>query len=465
MKRPGLPRTAQAFNRDRKRVTLPLHGWSHAMPDPFESALQTRVDEMVAACVRCGKCVEVCPATEPAGLTAEAQPVRLVEGVIDILRLGAGSEAARQWASSCLLSGECIKACDYGVNPRFLLAMARVAMARAKDDVATVRRAGVEGFRKVARDVNALSRLQLDDALLARLGQGPKTEALPDFVFYTGCNVLKTPHIALLALDVMDALGISYEVMGGPTHCCGVQQLRAGDLATFGRVAESTLNKLAQSKTGNVLSWCPSCHVQFTEMTLPTAERMRGAKPFEMTPFTLFLRKHLDRLRPLLRERVPMRIALHRHPGVHGVVEAAEDILRAVPAIALVDLHQPAVGLQANNIRVLPQYRRALQENELAAAEAAGVDALVAVYHSDHRELCAHEKERPLRIMNFLEIVGASMGLYHDDHFKRFKIMQDAEAILADCSDLVNKHGLDLATTRLAIEGMLEEQPVPLRGN
>jgi Fe-S oxidoreductase len=252
--------------------------------------------------------------------------------------------------------------------------------------------------------------------------------------------------------------------MGGPTHCCGVQQLRAGDLATFGRVAENTLNKLAHSKTGQVLSWCPSCHVQFTEMTLPAAEKARGAKPFEMTPFTLFLRKHLDRLRPFLRERVPMRIALHRHPGVHGVVEAAEDILRAVPAVALVDLHQPAVGLQANNIRVLPQYRRELQENELAAAEAAGVDALVAVYHSDHRELCAHERERPLRIMNFLEIVGASMGLHYDDHFKRFKIMHDAEAILADCSDLVNKHGLDLATTRLAIEGMLEEQPVPLRG-
>ena len=435
------------------------------MPDPFESALQARVEQMVAACVRCGKCVEVCPATEPAGLTVEAQPVRVIEGVIDILHLGAGSEAARQWASSCLLSGECIKACDYGVNPRFLLAMARAAMARAKNDVATVRRAGVEGFRKVARDVNALSRLQLDDALLARLGQGPKPAALPDFVFYTGCNVLKTPHIALLALDIMDALGISYEVMGGPTHCCGVQQLRAGDLATFGRVAESTLNKLAQSKTGQVLSWCPSCHVQFTEMTLPAAERTRGAKPFEMTPFTLFLHKHLDRLRPLLCERVPMRIALHRHPGVHGVVEAAEDILRAVPAITLIDLHQPAVGLQANNMRVLPQYRRTLQENELAAAEAAGVDALVAIYHSDHRELCAHEKERPLRIMNFLEIVGAGMGLYHDDHFKRFKIMQDAEAILADCSDLVKLHGLDLATTRLAIEGMLEEQPVPLRGS
>ena len=146
--------------------------------------------------------------------------------------------AARKWASGCLLSGECIKACDYGVKPRFLLGMARVAMAKAKDDAAMQRRAGVEGFRVVARDVIALSRLQLDEALLlSRLGQVPKQSAageLPDFVFYTGCNVLKTPHIALLALDVMDALGISYEVMGGPTHCCGgVQQLRAGDLTTF----------------------------------------------------------------------------------------------------------------------------------------------------------------------------------------------------------------------------------------
>ena len=49
--------------------------------------------------------------------------------------------------------------------------MARVAVAKAKDDAATQRRVGVEGFRQLARDVNALSRLQLDDALLARLGQ------------------------------------------------------------------------------------------------------------------------------------------------------------------------------------------------------------------------------------------------------------------------------------------------------
>jgi heterodisulfide reductase subunit D len=439
------------------------------MAASFESALQDRVGAMTDACTRCGKCVEVCPATEPAGLSVEQRqnPVEVIGGVIDLLRGGAGNDAARKWASGCLLSGECIKACAYGVNPRFLLAMARVGMAKAKNDVAAQRRAGVEGFRKVARDVNALSQLQLDDALLARLGQVAKQNVageLPDFVFYTGCNVLKTPHIALLALDMMDALGISYEVMGGPTHCCGVQQLRAGDVATLGRVAENTLDKLSRSKTGEVLSWCPSCHVQFTEMTLPTVEKARGAKPFDMTPFTMFLRRHLERMRPLLRERVPLRIALHRHPGVHGVVAAAEEILRAVPGIEVVDLQQPAVGLQANNLRVLPQYRRVLQEQELLAAEAAGIDALVAIYHSDHRELCAHERDRPFRVLNFLEIVGASMGLHQDDHYKRLKMLQNVDAILGDCRDLVEEHGLDVEATREAIQAMLDEQPVPLRG-
>ena len=436
------------------------------MSDTFEAALAGRVDAMVDACTRCGKCVEVCPVTTPGGVNAE--PVAVISGVLDILRTGDGPEVSRKWANACLLSGECLKACDYGVNPRFLLGMARVAMTRNKDEPGERRRQGVDGFRKVARDVTHISQMQLDDELLARLGQNPRRrispDSPPDFVFYTGCNVIKTPHIALLALDIMDALGVTYEVLGGPSHCCGIVQMRAGDVATSGRFGESTMDKLARSKSGQVISWCPSCHVQFTETTLPTVERVRGARPFEMTPFMLFLRGKLERLRPQLRRRVPMRVALHRHPGIKGVVEAAEDILRAVPGVELVNLNQPAVGLMSNYFRALPAYRRELQKNELEAAEKAGIDALVAVYHADHRELCAHERDYPFRIMNVLEIVGASMGLARDDQFKRLKKLQDVEAIMADCADLIAQNGLDIATTRQSVQAMLDEQPLPLRG-
>jgi hypothetical protein len=62
------------------------------------------------------------------------------------------------------------------------------------------------------------------------------------------------------------------------------------------------------------------------------------------------------------------------------------------------------------------------------------------------------------------EIIGASMGLSRDDHFKRLKMMQDADAILADCGDLVEAHGLNVETTRATIRAMLDEQPAPLKG-
>jgi heterodisulfide reductase subunit D len=183
-----------------------------------------------------------------------------------------------------------------------------------------------------------------------------------------------------------------------------------------------------------------------------------------MTPFMHFLLGRIDAIKPLLRAPVPMRVALHKHPGVAGAMEAAEALLAAVPGIAIVDLAQPALGLQSVMVGALPKYKRELQQRELDAAEAAGIDALVTVYHSDHRELCAHEGERPFRILNILEIIGASMGLHEDDVYKRLKLMQDADAIVADCGDLVARHKLDVAEARgIVAKGMLADQPLPLR--
>jgi hypothetical protein len=241
-----------------------------------------------------------------------------------------------------------------------------------------------------------------------------------------------------------------------------VIQLRAGDTEVSGRQATNSLDRLAEGKAG-VISWCPSCHVQFTETTIPTIERMRGARPFEMTPFMLFLKPHLERLRSLLTRPVPLRVALHRHPGIKGVTEAGVELLRMVPGVELVDLGQPAVGLVGNTLNALPDYKRALHRAELEAAESAGVDALAVIYHVDYREFCAHERDWPFKIVNILEIVGAAMGIAHDAEFKRLKLMQDADAIIADCRDILAARNIDPTQAReIVIKAMLSEQPLPL---
>src|SRR3546814_624400 len=99
----------------------------------FLDSLDERVSEILDACTQCGRCVEVCPMVDPAGLD-RADAKSIVGGVLDILRTGEGPADAERWATVCSGSGFCIPACDYGVNPRFMLAMARHALTRAKGE-------------------------------------------------------------------------------------------------------------------------------------------------------------------------------------------------------------------------------------------------------------------------------------------------------------------------------------------
>jgi hypothetical protein len=190
----------------------------------------------------------------------------------------------------------------------------------------------------------------------------------------------------------------------------------------------------------------------------------RAPPSYELEPLVVYLASQLDRLRPMLRKRVEKRVGLHEHPGIGGVSEAAERILRAIPGLEFVELQQPRVGYMCNTLQPLPAYKREIHQQLLEAAAAAGVTTLAGVYHACHRELCSHELDWPFEVVNFLELLGESMGLTREDRFKRLKKMQDADAILADVMDLVEAHGLELDEVREIIAShLLGEQPLPLR--
>jgi heterodisulfide reductase subunit D len=434
-------------------------GTEGPMDSPFEIALDLRVAEVLERCTSCGACVKVCPMPAPAGIDA-GDPEAIAGGVLNILRGDAGSEAAARWAGVCSGSGHCIPACRNGVNPRFMLAMARLALQRRKDADAR-RRDGFARFGGMTQGVRVLSRMQLPPELLLRFrADTAEDDARPDVVFYTGCNLLKTPHIALLCLDIMEALGISYRVMGGPSHCCGVLQFRAGDVATSGRVAYRTVERLAGAADGRALTWCPTCQVQLNEIVAPGRTDIK----LDLQPFLLFLAEKLDALRPLLTRRVEKRVGLHEHPGVAGVSEAARAILESVPGLEFVDLAQPRVGYMCNTLNPLPAFKREVHRSQLQAAADAGVDTLAGIYHACHRELCSHERDWPFEVVNFLELVGESMGFARPDLFKRLKLMQDVDAVLADSAELLAANQVDLDEARaVVLAEMLGEQALPLR--
>ena len=149
-----------------------------------------------------------------------------------------------------------------------------------------------------------------------------------DLIFYTGCNILRTPHIALLCLDVLDALGLSYAVYGGPSNCCGILQFRPGDADNAGRQAFATIKRFAETGASEVVSWCPTCMIQVGETALPVYEEAEGAAGFDMSMMATFLARHLGGYEGYFRNRVEKRVGLHEHPGSPGVTEAVRNILK-----------------------------------------------------------------------------------------------------------------------------------------
>jgi heterodisulfide reductase subunit D len=413
-------------------------------------AFRARGAAIADACTRCGDCFRACPMTGPAGI-GDADPSETAAAIVDLIVGGEGNAEAVRWAEACSGSGYCIPACKHGINPRFMVQLAR-GFARRNAGTAPLPTRWRQPFQTMSRGVRVLSRLQMPPETLARFA-APREQRTnpPDVVFYTGCNVLKTPHIALLCLDILDLLGVDYEVMGGVGQCCGVYQFRAGDFVTNNKIAYATIDGLAAAGASTVLSWCPSCQISIGEVSLPNYELQFGEKPFDLNPFLTFLAERADRLAALMKRRVEKRIALHERPVFPEVIAAVRKLLSIIPGAELVDIDVPRVGTQANSLAQLPEFKRELVRHELAAVADAGVTTLATIYHACHREICDAGDGRSFEVVNFMELLGEGLGLDSEDLYKRLKQIRDIDEIIEETAPLIEAHRLDLDTVRDAL--------------
>lgn len=408
--------------------------------------LDRRTRSILDACTACGACVDVCPTPEIAGYP-DAAAETVAAGVLNILRDGESEEASEAWARACCGTGHCLSVCEHGINPRFMLTMARRTLSRKVGPRAR-KDSGKAAFQAMSRGVKVISRLQMSPDIIERLSpSSQKVDGVaPDVVFYTGCNMLKTPHIGLICLDILDRLKVSYEVYGGPANCCGILQLRSGDDANAARQAGKTMQKFVETGAAEVLSWCPTCNMQFGETLLASSQSTA-----DIDMFPNFLAARLNDLVPFMTTPVPKRVALHEYPGSPGVMDSVYKLLSAIPGLEILELPVEGVGYQITSLATVPEFQKRHISRILRAANEAGITTLASVYHADHRELASHEDQWSFEVVNYMELIADSIGLNRPDLFKRLKLMQDADAIIADSHELIDAHGLDTEEVRDAV--------------
>ena len=261
-----------------------------------------------------------------------------------------------------------------------------------------------------------------------------------DVVLYLGCNILKTSHLVRTVVDVFKLLDVDFVAVGGASYCCGIQHYNHDDVDASKSVAETTARNFEKFGPKEVVMWCPSC-IFFYDEIMGMQER------FSFQHVTQYLLQHLDKLdfQPVESQR----ISLHYHTGrpqSDAEAESAMDLLSRVPGLDLVDLGTDArfgrhctgqvrekVGPEVWDGIVADSFRRSVE---------AGIDTYTTLYHGCHRALCRYEKDYPVKVEHYLSILGRSLGIEHEDLYKKYLMMGNEEAIMEETSPCAIASGI-----------------------
>lgn len=396
--------------------------------------LATETAALATACTACGKCVEVCPVVPAIELHGE-MPESVTRSVRGMLAGRAPSPGAAAWAHACNGCGECIPACPEGINPRKMLVLANTLRAREEGRTP-------ELFRKMSRAIRLVAGMQLVPAEFARLLTPPRTRDAP-VLFYVGCNPIRTPHLLFNTMVVLEAIGIDYEVVGGPGACCGIiQQKWEGDLATGERVTAGTLRRFEGFKPERVLTWCPSCQIHL-------GESLAGFRrtSFDLDHVTDFLVAHEARLRAKFTHPVRERVVLHAHIGLTEIGRNVAALLAAVPGLTLLEtVWEPGYACGGSGCNRAPALAAREHARLLDRVRETRADILVTLYHGCHAAFVRAEKDDGVRVANFTELLAEALGsVPHEDRLKRYLLTDDLKLVVEEGLPYLRANGIDVA--------------------
>lgn len=398
-------------------------------------------DEILDACTRCGKCVEVCPVVPFAPGLSSANPSAVVTGLLDYMAHSTAMPAASAtWLNQCNGCGDCVPACPEGVNPRRMVMLACSKVSKTDNPTP-------HAFRKMARAIRIMVSMQLIPDDVARLLRPPQAREA-DVIFYTGCNPIRTPHVLFNVMTILDELNIDYEVLGGPSSCCGIVHSKwEGEVAKGGRVSEQTLTKFAGFSPDKVLSWCPSCQLHLGE----TIKGYRQVK-FDLDHITKFLTEQEAELKKRFVRPINKRVVVHTHAGMDDIGNNVLRLLRCIPGLTIVEVAQESgYTCGASGTNRSPELKAHQRAETIRLSQRDDVDALVSLFHPCHLQLATDGKKHGFDVVNFTELLVQAMGAEPcRDTVEPFRLIEDWSQIAREAGPMLKANGIDIDPDELA---------------
>ena len=220
------------------------------------------------ACLQCGRCEEVCPATN-SGLEYSPRTLLLMlrENMASVMitpEKDTKNEfqpelVEEEFLWSCTTCGHCLDVCPAFIRPPEQVIDIRRAQVLMTGDVPGTVGETLRNFERQGNPwgMPAQNRMSWADGLNVRV-LSPGDEV--DILYFVGCAGSfddRNKKVTRAFIEILNKLKIDYGILGDAEKCCGETSRRMGNEYLFQVAAEENIGVLSEIKFTKIITLCP----------------------------------------------------------------------------------------------------------------------------------------------------------------------------------------------------------------
>lgn len=239
-----------------------------------------------------------------------------------------------------------------------------------------------------------------------------------DILYYVGCTAsydINVKEVGINTINIFDALGLKFGILGTEEKCCGSVLLRIGDYE-FERLSEYNIRLFNSLNVKMLVTSCAGCF-----RTIKEDYKKMGVLNMEVLHTCEFLARLLKEGKLELKHEVPLRVTYHDpcHMGRHSnVYDTPREVLRAIPGIEFVEMDRiyefsrccgAGGGLKAG----FSDIQNKMAQERVRDAERTGAERLVSTCPFCYQglQIGINAIQSKVRMTDLTELVALSMGI------------------------------------------------------
>jgi heterodisulfide reductase subunit D len=239
-----------------------------------------------------------------------------------------------------------------------------------------------------------------------------------DILYYVGCTAsydINVKEVGINTINILDALGLKFGILGKEEKCCGSVLLRIGDYE-FERLSEYNIRLFNSLNVKMLITSCAGCF-----RTIKEDYKKMGHLNMEVLHTCEFLARLLKEGKLKLKNEVPLKVTYHDpcHMGRHSnVYDTPREVLRSIPGIEFTEMDRiyefsrccgAGGGLKAG----FSDIQNKMAQERVRDAERTGAERLVSTCPFCYQglQIGINAIESKVKMTDLTELVALSMGI------------------------------------------------------